>query len=164
MEQVAAFTDTYLPTVNGVSYTIASWRERWERAGGRMDVVYPNADGHAPADGEHPVGSLPFPFYDGFRLGTPRIPKGVRDAELVHAHTPFSLGLAGMFLAEDRNLPLVASFHTPASEYADYLDPTDDVESTDPTGLVGGLGKALSDLGLTDDGGLLSPPVRFLAR
>ena len=127
MLRVAAFTDTYLPTVNGVTYTIASWRERWERAGGQMDVVYPSADGHSPADGEHPVGSLPFPFYDGFRLGTPRVPRAVRDAEVVHAHTPFSIGLGGLRLARDRGLPLVASYHTPTSEYADYVSPTDSV-------------------------------------
>ena len=129
MEQVAAFTDTYLPTVNGVTYTIASWRERWERAGGRMDVVYPNANGHRPNDGEHPVGSLPFPFYDGFRLGTPKIPKAVRDAEVVHAHTPFSIGLGGLRLARDRDIPLVASYHTPTSEYAEYVSPTDSIAS-----------------------------------
>ncbi|WP_435179610.1 glycosyltransferase family 4 protein [Halorussus sp. AFM4] len=129
MEQVAAFTDTYLPTVNGVTYTIASWRERWERAGGRMDVVYPRADGHRPTDGEHPVGSLPFPFYDGFRLGTPKIPRAVRDAEVVHAHTPFSLGLGGLRLARDQDVPLVASYHTPTSEYAAYVSPTDSVAS-----------------------------------
>lgn len=129
MERVAAFTDTYLPTVNGVTYTIASWRDRWERAGGRMDVVYPRADGHRPSDGEHPVGSLPFPFYDGFRLGTPRVPAGVRDAEIVHAHTPFSIGLGGLRLARDRDVPLVASYHTPTSEYAEYISPTDSISS-----------------------------------
>ncbi|WP_135830103.1 glycosyltransferase [Halorussus halobius] len=129
MERVAAFTDTYLPTVNGVTYTIASWRDRWERAGGRMDVVYPKADGHRPADGEHPVGSLPFPFYDGFRLGTPSVPDAVRNAEVVHAHTPFSLGLGGLRLARDRDIPMVASYHTPTSEYADYVSPTDAVAS-----------------------------------
>jgi len=137
MEQVAAFTDTYLPTVNGVTYTIASWRDRWERAGGRMDVVYPNADGHRPNDGEHPVGSLPFPFYDGFRLGTPKIPKAVRDAEVVHAHTPFSIGLGGLRLARDRDIPLVASYHTPTSEYAEYVSPTDSIAS-----LIGRLSEA----------------------
>jgi len=129
MERVAAFTDTYLPTVNGVTYTIASWRDRWEQDGGRMDVVYPGADGHRPSDGEHPVGSLPFPFYDGFRLGTPSVPKAVRNAEVVHAHTPFSLGLGGLRLARDRDIPLVASYHTPTSEYADYVSPTDAVAS-----------------------------------
>ncbi|UPV73226.1 glycosyltransferase family 4 protein [Halorussus limi] len=129
MERVAAFTDTYLPTVNGVTYTIASWRERWERAGGRMDVVYPNADGHRPSDGEHPVGSLPLPFYDGFRLGTPKVPAAVRDAEVVHAHTPFNIGLGGLRLARKTDVPLVASYHTPTREYAAYVSPTDSVAS-----------------------------------
>jgi len=129
MERVAAFTDTYLPTVNGVTYTIASWRERWERAGGRMDVVYPNADGHRPNDGEHPVGSLPLPFYDGFHLGTPKVPKAVRDVEVVHAHTPFNIGVGGLRLARKKDVPLVASYHTPTSEYAEYISPTDSIAS-----------------------------------
>ena len=129
MERVAAFTDTYLPTVNGVTYTIKSWRERWERAGRRMDVVYPGSDGHRPETGEHPIRSLPFPFYDGYRLGTPRVPKAVRDAEVVHAHTPFSIGLGGMRLARDRDVPFVASYHTPTSEYAEYVSPTASVEA-----------------------------------
>ncbi|WP_158057344.1 glycosyltransferase [Halorussus halophilus] len=127
--RVAAFTDTYLPTVNGVTYTIKSWREWWERSGSKMDVVYPSSDGHRPESGEHPIRSLPFPFYDGYRLGTPRIPKAVRNAELVHAHTPFSIGLGGLRLARDRDIPFVASYHTPTSEYADYVSPTDSVAS-----------------------------------
>ncbi|USZ68690.1 glycosyltransferase [Halorussus salilacus] len=127
MQRVAAFTDTYLPTVNGVTYTVQSWRDRWERSGGRMDVVYPASDGHESGSGEHPVGSLPFPFYDGFRLGTPKVPKAVRNAEVVHAHTPFSIGLGGLRLARSRDLPFVASYHTPTSEYADYISPTDAV-------------------------------------
>ncbi|WP_132061372.1 glycosyltransferase family 4 protein [Halorussus amylolyticus] len=129
MQRVAAFTDTYLPTVNGVTYTVESWRDRWVRDGGRMDVVYPDANGHTPAETEHPVKSLPFPFYDGFRLGTPRIPSDVRDAELVHTHTPFAIGLGGLRLARNRDLPLVASYHTPTSEYANYVSPTDAVAS-----------------------------------
>jgi glycosyltransferase involved in cell wall biosynthesis len=121
MESVAAFTDTYLPTVNGVTYTIETWRDRWRRRGGRMDVVFPEADGYDPDEGEHPVGSLPFPFYEGFRLGAPRIPDDVSDVDVVHAHTPFSLGTAGAYLAWRRDRPLVASYHTPTSEYAAYL-------------------------------------------
>lgn len=119
---VAAFTDTYLPTVNGVTYTVATWRDRWRERGGRMAVVYPATD-HAPRADEHPVPSAPFPFYEGFRLGVPRVPGGVHDAAVVHAHTPFSLGYAGVRLARRRGLPLVASYHTPSSEYAEYLAP-----------------------------------------
>lgn len=119
---VAAFTDTYLPTVNGVTYTIAAWRDRYSEREGRMDVVYPDSS-YEPAGGEYPVGSVAFPFYDGYRLGVPRIPDSVRDVDIVHAHSPFSLGIAGLRLARRESLPLVVSYHTPTSEYATYLVP-----------------------------------------
>ena len=121
MESVAAFTDTYLPTVNGVTYTVKTWRERWEARGGRMDVVYPDSPDHEPQRGEHPVGSLPLPFYSGFRVGSPRIPDTVVDPDVVHAHTPFSLGLAALRLARKRDVPLVVTYHTPTAEYANYF-------------------------------------------
>ncbi|MFD1512093.1 glycosyltransferase [Halomarina rubra] len=117
---VAVFTDTYLPTVNGVTYTIQTWRDRWVRRGGSMGVVYPDS-AHDPDPFEYPVASLPFPFYDGFRIAAPWIPDGVDDVDLVHSHTPFCLGLSGLALARRRDLPFVASFHTPTSEYANYL-------------------------------------------
>lgn len=122
--RVAAFTDTYLPTVNGVSYTIAGWRERWANHGSRMDVIYPRSNGYVPDDDEHPVPSLPFPFYEGYRLGFPRIPDSAGDADVVHAHTPFGLGVAGLAVARRNGLPLVASYHTPTGAYAEYLAPT----------------------------------------
>jgi len=128
LPQVAAFTDTYLPTVNGVTYTVQTWRDHWQARGGRMDVVYPQSD-HAPAAGEHPVRSLPFPFYEGYRLGMPQIPSAVHDADVVHAHTAFSLGMAGKRLARKIDAPLVASYHTPSGEYAEYVSKTDVVES-----------------------------------
>ena len=119
---VAAFTDTYLPTVNGVTYSISTLRDRYEGRGGRMDVVFPNSSYEAE-DGEFPVKSLPFPFYEGYRLGVPKIPSGVNGSDLVHAHTPFSLGLAGMRYASREDVPFVVSYHTPTSEYAAYVAP-----------------------------------------
>jgi glycosyltransferase involved in cell wall biosynthesis len=129
MRSVAAFTDTYLPTVNGVTYTVEAWRDCWADRGGRMDVVYPRTDGYAARAGEYPVRSLPFPFYPGFRLGVPWIPRRVRDVDVVHAHTPFAVGLAGLRLAVRHDRPLVASYHTPTAEYADYVAPREWVES-----------------------------------
>jgi glycosyltransferase involved in cell wall biosynthesis len=123
MQTVAAFTDTYLPTVNGVTYTVRTWREAWRARGGRMPVVYPRDGDYAADDGEYVVGSVPFPFYPGFRFGWPGVPRDVVDAdpEVVHVHTPFTLGLAGRRLAADQGVPLVASYHTPAREYAAYI-------------------------------------------
>ncbi|WP_416839357.1 glycosyltransferase [Haloferax sp. DFSO52] len=128
MQSVTAFTDTYLPTVNGVTYTIQTWRERWHRRGGRMDVVYPKDNDYAPESGEFPVRSLPFPFYEGMRVGVPRVPDAVGDADIVHAHTPFGLGLAGLRLARRRDLPFVATYHTPTGEYAEYLSSVNVIE------------------------------------
>jgi glycosyltransferase involved in cell wall biosynthesis len=123
METVAAFTDSYLPTINGVTYTVRTWRERWLARGGRMDVVYPGSE-HVPEPGERPVRSLPFPFYDGYRLGVPRIPGSLPPVDVVHVHTPFSVGVAGLRLARRADVPLVASYHTPTGEYTNYLAPT----------------------------------------
>jgi glycosyltransferase involved in cell wall biosynthesis len=118
---VAAFTDTYLPTVNGVTYTIETWRDRWVDRGGRMHVVYPDSPEYDPAPDEHPVPGVAFPFYDGFRLGVPGIPEETGDADVVHAHTPFLIGLAGRRLSRRLDAPFVTSYHTPTAEYADYV-------------------------------------------
>lgn len=122
--RVAAFTDTYLPTVNGVTYTIEGWRDRYHQRGGRMDIVFPGADGYTPAEGEHPLRSVDFPFYEGYRLSLPEVPDAVTDVDVVHTHTPFGVGLGGLRVARSTNARLVASYHTPTSEYAEYLLPT----------------------------------------
>ena len=127
--RVAAFTDTYLPTVNGVTYTVRNWRTTWEQRGGRMDVVYPASD-HDPGPSEHPVRSAAFPFYEGFRLGVPGVPDGLQRVDLVHSHTPFGVGLGGLRLARRLDVPLVASYHTPSGEYASYLSVNGTVERT----------------------------------
>lgn len=125
MRTVAAFTDTYLPTVNGVTYTVRTWREFWHRRAGNMPVVYPASERgtYSPEIDEYPVSSVPFPFYEGFRVGTPVIPDNLFTVQpdIVHTHTPFPLGLAAVRFARKRDLPLIASYHTPSREYAAYI-------------------------------------------
>lgn len=123
METVVTFTDTYLPTINGVSYTITTWRKHWEQRGGDMPVIYPRATGYQPAPDEYPVPSIPFPFYDGFRIAVPWRSPDFSTADIVHVHTPFSLGIFGNRFASEHDLPIIASYHTPAGEYTDYLAP-----------------------------------------
>lgn len=123
MRTVAAFTDTYLPTINGVSYTVNSWRNCWQRRNGRMALVYPADVTRSSGTDEYPVPSAPFPFYEGFRFAAPTVPDAVKDLqpEIVHTHTPFMLGLAARHLAADLDAPLVVSYHTPTKEYAEYI-------------------------------------------
>ena len=118
---VAAFTDLYLPTINGVTYTIKLWRDCWSRRNGRMSVIYPYVDGYEPDLDEHPVRSVRAPLYRQYRLGVPRVPDDLDRPEVVHAHTPFSLGVAAMRFARREDVPLVASYHTVLSERSDHV-------------------------------------------
>lgn len=122
--EVAAFTDSYLPTVNGVTYTVSEWADRWNRSYGRMNIVYPNSD-YRPDTHEFPVPSAPFPFYPGYRAAVPWIPDDVRYPDIVHSHSMFSVGAAGWALARAQEVPFVVSYHTPMEEYADYVVPTE---------------------------------------
>lgn len=88
-----------------------------------MHVVYPDAAAHRAEATEHPVRSVAFPYYEGFRLGLPSVPTAVErdDIDIVHAHTPFLLGLGAARFAGREELPFVTSYHTPTAEYADYI-------------------------------------------
>jgi glycosyltransferase involved in cell wall biosynthesis len=123
LPSAAVFTDTYLPTVNGVTYTIQTWCQHWADRGGSMSVVYPGSEDYEPGSNEHPVPSIDFPWYDGYHAARPSIPDAVAEAipDVIHAHTPFLMGLAGLHCARKYNRPLVASYHTPTAEYADYI-------------------------------------------
>jgi Glycosyltransferase len=115
---VGVFTDTYLPTVNGVSYTVALWRDRYVSRGGQQWVVYPDHPERRAQSGELPVRSVPLPIYPDFRVAPPVLPAGLGAVDLVHVHSPFGMGLAGRRLATD--VPLVVSYHTPTPAYAAY--------------------------------------------
>ena len=121
---IAAFSDTYLPTLNGVTYTLDTWKKWWNIRGGEMHIIYPQSK-YDPKHGEWPVSSVPFPFYPGYRIAIPVNPDLPENVNIVHTHTPFSLGLAGQKLAKKYNLPLVASYHTPLSKYVYYISPID---------------------------------------
>ncbi|UTF53722.1 glycosyltransferase [Natronosalvus rutilus] len=111
-ETVAAFTDLYLPTVNGVTYTIQLWRERWRQQRTAMPIVYPEMDGYEAGPSEYPIRSVRAPLYPQYRLGLPSIPDGLETPEVVHVHTPFTIGFAGIRFARKRDVPVVASYHT----------------------------------------------------
>lgn len=122
---VAFFTETYFPQINGVTYTIDSWRKELERRGHTVSIIYPES-GYQEDDCEVPVPSFDFKPVDGYHIGfsflsdlADRLPNG--DADVVHAHGPFSLGVLGARFARYQDAPFVVSYHTPGEQYFDYV-------------------------------------------
>jgi phosphatidylinositol alpha 1,6-mannosyltransferase len=127
--RLALFSDTYTPQLNGVTRTlerlVAAVRER-----GGAARVYTTTDPGTP----DPAGitgdtwrrpSIPFWAYPQLRIAAPTLGDAYRDLRawrptLIHAATPFGMGLAGRACARALRVPLVSSYHTSFSEYAKF--------------------------------------------
>lgn len=123
--RLALFTDTYLPQLNGVTRTldrlvravqdhdgeVRVWTARDPRAGERTGVAT--------------LPSLPFWAYPELRIARPEYGRAERELSawgptIVHAATPFGVGLAGRRAAGRLGIPFVSSYHTSFSAYARF--------------------------------------------
>lgn len=124
--RLALFSDTYPPQLNGVARTlerlVAAARER-----GAAVRVFTTTDPDLTAPDTDVVRwkSVPFWAYPQVRLAAPRV-IAARDAlaawqpSLVHVATEFGVGLAGRSAAQSLGIPLVTSYHTSFSAYAEF--------------------------------------------
>lgn len=120
--RLALFTDTFAPQVNGVARTLERLVEAVEARGGtvRVETV---EDPDASLDRRvHRWSSAPFWAYPQLRMAT--VPKARAVAAmrrwrptLIHAVTPFGVGLAGRAAARAVGVPLVTSYHTAFDAY-----------------------------------------------
>jgi len=113
---IGFFTDSYFPGIDGVTYTIKTWRERLEDRGHEVSIIYPDSS-HEPGPHEYPVPSLPNPFYAPYRLPVGRRPSTLPDLDVVHCHGPATTGLLGRRYAAKHDLRSVYTHHTPIEEY-----------------------------------------------
>ena len=129
-------TDTYPPQVNGVSVVTALSVAGLSRLGWECAVVaprYPEAARGTWDEGESTgfipaamleLPSIPLPGYSEVRLAMPtpapvhRLVERFRP-DLIHCATEFSVGRMGQMAAARAKVPLVSSYHTDFSRYAD---------------------------------------------
>jgi phosphatidylinositol alpha 1,6-mannosyltransferase len=124
--RLALFSDTFPPQMNGVSRTlerlVSAARER-----GASVRVFTTSDPGLEQDNADEVRwkSVPFWAYPQVRLAAPRF-RAARDdlaawrPTLVHVATEFGVGLAGRSAARALRVPLVTSYHTSFSAYAEF--------------------------------------------
>jgi 1,2-diacylglycerol 3-alpha-glucosyltransferase len=124
---IGMFTDSYAPEINGVVTSISATVGALRRRGHRVIVMAPAQEG---ADSRDPdvfrFRSMPFPFYRQIRMAFP-LPASLLLAlprmpfDVVHTHSLFFIGCLGAFLANQRHIPLVFTYHTRWTEYSHYL-------------------------------------------
>lgn len=119
--KIGFFTDTYFPDMNGVSYTVHSWKKILEKEH-EIYVFYPESN-YIPEYNEIPVTAVKFPFYEGYRVASSLPPKKVRSIEfdVVHVHGIFSMALMGIIISKQKKIPRFLTYHTPISKYMHYL-------------------------------------------
>jgi glycosyltransferase involved in cell wall biosynthesis len=125
--RVAIFTETFLPKIDGVVTRIVRTLEQLAALGHEALVFAPH-DPPAEVAGHRvvPVPAISFrPWYPELFLGLPR-PRLGRELDafapdVVHVVNPVILGLWGTMVANQRDLPLLASYHTDITQYAVHL-------------------------------------------
>ncbi|GGY05558.1 glycosyl transferase family 1 [Litchfieldella qijiaojingensis] len=117
-------SDVYFPRVNGVSTSIASFREALSRLGHTVTLICPT----------YPVGQVAEPGV--IRIPSRGVPGDPEDRwmhhrhvlalqpeladegfDLIHVHTPFVAHYAGVAMGRRLGIPVIATYHTLFEEY-----------------------------------------------
>lgn len=125
---VVHFAGTMQPGHDGVTRVL--YRMTTALAGAGVDHVFvapivpPEVDRTAPMI---EVPSVAFPLYTDYRLATPGsrfFSKQVLDfrPDILHIHSPCSLGYAAVRFGKKHNIPVVATYHTHFASYAKYYN------------------------------------------
>jgi glycosyltransferase involved in cell wall biosynthesis len=127
--QVLMLTDVYFPRINGVSTSIETFRTDLAGEGVTVKLVAPDYPEARQAEHMWRVPSRRLPFDPEDRLMRRRALDEVsRQAakggiDLVHVQTPFVAHYAGLRLARERKVPVIATYHTHFEEYIQHYLP-----------------------------------------
>ncbi|MBU0592871.1 MAG: glycosyltransferase [Gammaproteobacteria bacterium] len=123
--KILMISDVYFPRINGVSTSIATYRDELESRGHEVHLIAPDYDGVCTADERHvrrvPSRHLPFDPEDRLlKAGCVLLERETlrdEDFDLIHIQTPFAAHYLGVKLAKELGIPRVETYHTYFEEY-----------------------------------------------
>jgi glycosyltransferase involved in cell wall biosynthesis len=123
--RLALFTDSYVPQLNGVALLLGRLVEAVRARGATVRVYTTSDPGGAEADDVRRWPSVAFWAYPEHRLALPTQPRVRRELRawrptVVHAASPFGMGLAARAAARALRVPFVTSYHTNWSAYSSF--------------------------------------------
>ena len=127
---IALFTETYLPYINGVVTHVKSLKDGLERAGHNVLVVSAdiNTHRHYIKDGVLWCPAKEFKRFYDYGLASPVSIKRLRmiknfQPDIIHIHNEFGIGLSGISIAKILKVPIVYTLHTMYDDYLYYIAP-----------------------------------------
>ncbi len=127
--RIAVFTDTYLPTTDGVVTSLLTTKRELERRGHEVVVFAPQVPGNGTGREKDViwVRAREFRHYPGYRLAMfpGREVEWIEELrpDIVHSHGIGFMGIKGMWSAWQCKRPLVLTFHTMIMDAMSYYVP-----------------------------------------
>src|SRR5579871_4864866 len=123
--RLALFCDSYMPQINGVSLLLTRLVSAVRQRGGAVRVFTTTDPASEESEDIRRWRSVPLWLYPEHRLALPgqrRVRKELKSWQptIVHAASPFGLGLAARAAARHLGLPFVSSYHTSWSAYSRF--------------------------------------------
>ncbi len=125
--RVGFFTEIYRPVVNGVVTSVDTLAEGLRSRGHEVYCFAPSMPGGRQSDADvFRLPSLPLPSATPYRLTLPLVGRRqvnnvIKRLALIHVHSLFVTGWAGLRYARRYGMPIVYTYHTQLEAYAHYL-------------------------------------------
>lgn len=125
--RIAVFSDSYTPIVNGVSVSIEALVDELRAAGHSVHIFTTAVRHHRDKDPNiYRFRSIELPFAPDYPLAVMPFYPMLRHFrkhrfDIVHTHTPYTLGFVGLRWAESHGVPVVSTYHTLYERYAHYV-------------------------------------------
>ena len=129
--RIALFTETYLPSINGVVTHVKTLKEGLEALGHTVLVVTADSrvNNHVIADDVMYCPAVKLKKIYNYDIAPPiskeRLDKIKSFApDIIHIHNEFGVGISGVLIARTLKVPLVYTLHTMYDDYVYYVAKT----------------------------------------
>ncbi len=124
--KIGMFTDSYSPYTSGVVRSIETTAAHLTELGHEVYIFAPSYPKYKKEGHVFRFVSIPTPIHPEFTIALPfslYLRQTIKKIglEIIHVHSPFSLGLLGARYARRYGLPLVFTYHTMYDQYVHYL-------------------------------------------
>jgi len=138
---IAYFSDTFYPRIDGVVITLLNFIQLLAEKGHKIKLYVPNYKNIKEREFHENISierytSFKLIGYPDFRVVIPvllKIKRSIRifKPDIIHFHTPGPLGLIGINCAEQYKIPLIGTYHTYLTDFLVCISPNKKIDESD---------------------------------